>query len=124
MVKTLISRLWQNRRFFFFSLTGAVVLISYLVFSQPNYIQPIAHTDKVGHWLSFLLLAFLTHKSLMWPKWLDFIFLASYGILIEVIQSFIPYRSGTLDDVAADIAGILTFYLILFVYKKIVYGSN
>ena len=124
MVKTAILRLWQSRRFFYWPLAFAFLLISYLVFSQPNYSQPLPHTDKIGHWASFMLLAFLTYKALGLRRWVDFLLLCSYGILIEVVQSFIPYRSGSLDDVVADIAGILTFYLVHYLYLKVTRGRD
>ena len=124
MVKTAILRLWQSRRFFYWPLAFAFLLISYLVFSQPTYAQPVPHTDKIGHWGSFMVLAFLTYKALGLPRWLDFLLLCSYGALIEVVQSFIPYRSGALDDLVADIAGILTFYLAHYLYVKFTRGRD
>ncbi|MDD8059942.1 VanZ family protein, partial [Shewanella sp. ER-Te-42B-Light] len=45
-----------------------------------------------------------------------------YAILIELVQSRLPYRSASTADVVADFAGIGLFYLMHFSilqYRKI-----
>ena len=38
------------------------------------------------------------------------VILVSYGIAVECVQYYIPYRSGGLDDVLADALGVVLFY--------------
>ena len=96
----------------------AVLVVSYLVFSKPNYPVTFNNMDKVGHILSFFGLAFLAYFAFK-PKWYwMWSVLTFYAILIEVIQSQIPYRSASVADVVADVFGIGLFYLFLFVFRK------
>jgi len=70
--------------------------------------------DKVGHLGSFLVLAYLAHYAFK-PRWYFLCAsLAAYAILIEMIQSRLPYRSASIADVAADFTGIALFYLLNF----------
>jgi VanZ family protein len=87
-----------------------LLVCSYLFFSQQNVPTDIAHSDKYGHVAVFFTLSLLLYKgfSLTIPKQILIVF--SYGIAVEIIQSFIPYRSGGIDDVVADLVGILLFY--------------
>ncbi|UJF22965.1 VanZ family protein [Shewanella sp. OMA3-2] len=110
------------RNAFKLALLIAVVVTSYLVFSKPNYSQSFQHMDKVGHLGSFFGLAFLAHYAFK-PKWYYlFGILASYAVLIELVQSRLPYRSASIGDVIADFVGIALFYLFHFSflqYKKL-----
>ena len=93
-------------------------MVSYLVFSRPGYNQSIPHIDKIGHFGSFFLLSALTHLAFK-PKWLHLMLgLMAYAGFIEVIQSQLPYRSASWADFAADILGIVGFYLLLLCYRK------
>ncbi|MCC4831385.1 VanZ family protein [Shewanella sp. 10N.7] len=104
--------------FFTASFAFAVLVVSYLVFSKPNYPVTFNNMDKVGHVLSFFGLAFLAYFAFK-PKWYWMCsILAFYAILIEVIQSQIPYRSASIADVVADLAGITLFYIFLFIFRK------
>ncbi|MEZ9237857.1 MULTISPECIES: VanZ family protein [Shewanella] len=104
--------------FFTGAFVVAVLVVSYLVFSKPNYPVTFSNMDKVGHTVSFLGLAFLAYFAFK-PKWYWMCsVLTAYAILIEVIQSQIPYRSASVADVVADVLGIALFYLFLFVFRK------
>ena len=95
-----------------------LLTISYLVFSRPGYNQSIPHIDKMGHFGSFFILSALTHLAFR-PKWLYLLLgLIGYAGLIEVVQSYLPYRSASWADLAADILGIVVFYLLLLGYRK------
>lgn len=106
------------RNAFKLALLLAVVVISYLVFSKPNYPQTFAHMDKVGHLGSFFALSFLAHYAFK-PKWYYLVaVLAGYAALIELIQSRLPYRSASVADMLADLAGIALFYLVNFSFLQ------
>ncbi|RLV60248.1 hypothetical protein D5018_08065 [Parashewanella curva] len=75
--------------------------------------------DKVGHFGSFFALAWLTYGAFK-PKWYWLTSaLAAYALLIEVIQGFLPYRSASLADFIADLAGVAAFYIALMSYHKL-----
>ena len=89
------------------------VIILYLASTD----QPIEAVDdlddKFSHILAFGTLAFLVDFS--WPD--DRFGLAKtsgllvFGIFIELVQHFLPYREAALLDVIADAAGIMAYLL-------------
>jgi|GEM_PF-352083 len=89
----------------------ALVFCSYLFFSQQDVPTDIAHSDKYGHIIVFFGLSLLLYNSAAISRWAQMAILTSYGVAVEVIQSYIPYRSGGIDDVIADVIGILLFYV-------------
>jgi VanZ family protein len=47
--------------------------------------------------------------------WLGF-----YGILIEIIQAFLPYREFSTLDFAADMVGVTLFLILRTIFRKYV----
>jgi VanZ family protein len=93
---------------------SVILLISYLSFSQiedsPFEVLSFFN-DKLEHAAAFFTLAFLLDFA--WPrrawdrsKWLP---LLGYGLLIEIVQFFIPFREFSLWDLAADALGLLLY---------------
>lgn len=80
--------------------------------------QPIEQTqninDKLGHVLAFFVLAFTTdHAYATSPFRLKkFLYLITYGILIEIFQHFIPNREFSVLDMLADAGGLLVYMLL------------
>ena len=73
----------------------------------PRVSIDIPHGDKLGHAMLFMLLACSCRISwpgapLFWPA----LGLLMLGLATEALQQFIPGRSGTLGDVAADLIGL------------------
>lgn len=86
---------------------GCLVVILLLAITPLSARVPSLGGDKVAHFLAFAFLtvwflgvfeAGLTARVL--------VALAGYGLLIEFVQSFTPYRSADLYDVMADLVGI------------------
>ena len=93
------------------ALAVTLVMTMYLATAQqePSVIDNL--NDKVNHVLAFYVLAFLADYSA--PK-LRFnlskgLTILGYGLLIEVIQYFLPYRQFSLLDLAADGIGIAAY---------------
>ncbi len=67
--------------------------------------------DKVEHVFAFFVLALLVDQS--WPRSrlnaTKVFFLLGYGLAIEIVQYFLPYRTFSLWDLAADGTGILLY---------------
>jgi len=69
--------------------------------------------DKFAHFATFFILSMLADLSFQkrgfdWTIWIPLTF---YGLLIEIIQYHIPYRSFSLLDWAADAGGVLIYGL-------------
>jgi len=86
-------------------------------------VHPGMFSDKLAHAITFFILSFLLSHWLgknynIWP----ITALVMFGLLIEVIQYYLPWRSFSYYDWAADIIGII-FYQILhlmhLLYKRI-----
>ena len=72
------------------------------------------YSDKIAHALLFLQLALLYCLGFAARTVPPSIFaaLTAYGLLIEVIQYFIPWRTFSLADLLADVTGVLLYMLI------------
>lgn len=109
-----------NRQAIFkWALALTLILVSYLVFSKPNYYPSgIPNLDKIGHVGSFFMLSYLTYLAFK-PKWyLLAIILAGYAIFIEIVQSQLSYRSASFADFIADMVGIFLFYISHWLYNR------
>lgn len=106
------------------SLIRIIILFTYLAILTALSLVPgspyqdgIPGTDKILHFIFYLLLGFLLFRPLIFINLTDrlekililCIFLStSYGILMEIAQGFVPYRSPELADVAANFLGSST----------------
>ena len=100
--------LWRISFWFCFGLTAYLSLM-------PQEFQPsgINIWDKLSHSIAFAALAL--SAALGWPK-RDFVRsvlipLLIFGVLIEVIQYFIPMREFSLLDMLADAVGIIIVWI-------------
>lgn len=75
--------------------------------------------DKLNHVAAFFVLAFLADYSFPETKnrWALIFSLLGYGISIEVIQFFLPWRMFSVLDVAADALGIGAGQIALYFQK-------
>jgi VanZ family protein len=70
--------------------------------------------DKLQHMAAFLSLALLTDFAfprLGW-NWRKFVPLLAYGLLLELIQYYLPHRSFSLADLAADALALALYALL------------
>ena len=72
----------------------------------------VSHLDKVVHLCQYWLFAWLLVQAIRTARlkeWeylvLAWIYATSYGLLVEVIQGFLPWRSADLVDAAANALG-------------------
>jgi VanZ family protein len=72
---------------------------------------PVANSDKVLHFLAFYTLSLLVDFAFPLRRFgaIKIITLIGYGLLIEVVQSFLPYRSADMADLLTDIVGIAAY---------------
>ena len=107
---------------------AAVILVfSVVPYSQDIPIE-IGPFDKVGHFFGYAILAILMIRGIYYNRSFShvrsFLFTlilgGGYGILMELVQRFIPGREAALDDIVANFAGII-FGIIL---GGLYYGRN
>ena len=87
------------------------LVISYLAFT-PRRFPIIERTwDKLDHFAAFFALALATDFSFPRLKYgiVKILPLLAYGVLIEIIQHFLPYRDFDLRDVVADAVGLFGY---------------
>jgi VanZ family protein len=83
---------------------GAIILI--LALMPPNPDLPSTGWDKSNHVLAFIVLTVLGCNA--YPNRIAGVLVGAflYGGLIEVLQSFTPYRSAEWADLIADAIGV------------------
>jgi VanZ family protein len=101
--------------------SATVVLVGYLAFGHVEE-TPVANiNDKLGHAAAFLTLAFLLDFALPRRAWgvHKLLPLLAYGLLIEVVQHFLPYREFSLWDFTADAIGLIAYPLTMPLLKRV-----
>lgn len=98
----------------------ALAVSLYEATSRSSELLPFGNGDKVLHLLAFFTLAILDDfafpgRGFGFRKMLPLVF---YGILIEIIQSFLPYRSCDIMDLLADCGGLALYVLLIPVLKR------
>jgi VanZ family protein len=103
------------------ALLAALIVITHLATTSMHY--PVVEDiyDKVNHILAFYVLALLIDFSFPNREFglAKVSVLLGYGLAIESIQYFLPYRSASLSDVAADAVGLLMYWFSLPVLRQI-----
>jgi VanZ family protein len=103
---------------------SALLIVSYLSLSRIDAVPLLdalsIFSDKIQHAAAFFVLAFLldfASPRLSWSqaKWLP---LLGYGLLIEIVQSAIPYREFSLWDLSADGLGLLLYTVTLPLFRR------
>ena len=85
----------------------SVVLISILFIKEIDNQYSFYLSDKLLHFFCFLYLTIITWMSrIIYKELLLYVIVLGYGILIEIVQIYIPYRSFEFLDIFADFIGI------------------
>ena len=113
----------HRRAAFRLALFVCVLAISYLAFAPPARLPDTTPGDKLSHGLAFAALAWLADMSypgryLAMHRWT---LLLGYGLFIELVQGFLPYRDLSLFDFVADAAGILCYSMAAWIYARTQY---
>lgn len=91
-------------------LVVALLAISFL--ATTRFTIPVTQemNDKLNHALAFFMLALLVDLS--FPAWTfrsKVLVLIAYGLSIEIMQAYLPYRSCSLFDLGADAVGLALY---------------
>lgn len=82
------------------------------VFFALGNIEPAAHYMLSAASVFFLALALATGRV-----WLAAGVIAGMGVLIEIVQLWVPGRSSTWVDLGLDVAGVLTGVCVVYIYR-------
>jgi len=103
------------------ALLAAVAVVMHLATTQINYPVVENMNDKANHILAFYVLGFLADFS--FPRnnfgFTKVLSLLGFGLSIEVIQYFLPFRSFSLYDLVADTVGLAVYWASLPALKHL-----
>jgi VanZ family protein len=99
---------------FRFGFAATLLVVSYLAVTPMEHTVSQLVSDKLNHMVAFLVLAALLDFSL--PRQ-EFTLakagaLLGYGLLIEIVQYFLPFRQFSLLDLAVDALGLAAYALL------------
>ncbi len=99
----------------------SLVVITYLAITALEFTVVSSVYDKLNHFVAFLVLALLVDFSFPNSRFnTDKIFsLIAYSFSLEIIQYFLPHRTFSLFDIAADILGLLAYGLLIPFIKRL-----
>lgn len=80
--------------------------------------QLFPHIDKVGHFGMFFILTGVMHHAIKAPIWVYALLLISYAGSIEIMQSYLPSRVGSLSDFIADLLGAIFYFTSYWIWQK------
>ena len=78
-------------------------------------------SDKSMHFFFYLLTSMIVYLSISNGSYIrsisiTVIFVFFYGIFLEVLQSLVPYRTFSINDIIANTLGIVTYTVCYIVY--------
>lgn len=103
------------------ALVLSIALICYLATSPDEDPITASASDKASHLLAFFTLALLTDFAFPLSRlgWVKVALLMGFGLGIEVVQYFLPYRTFSLLDLLTDGFGIALYALSLPMLMKL-----
>ncbi len=104
----------------FFIFTLIVVFIFAVIPNDPLF-QEYDYADKIKHLFAFFTLSFLLNRasSDMAQRFRNMSALLLFGIFIEFVQYYLPERTSSIEDIFADVAGILLFQVTYSFSKEV-----
>ena len=98
----------------------SVFIITIFSIQEVNIESSVNSLDKVLHFLCFSYLTLITWLSRILNKDLHvYVIVLAYGILIEIVQRFLPYRSFEYLDIFADFVGVVAGLIIIKIIKNL-----
>ena len=106
--QALVSR--DLYRIFF---VAAFLATLYLLFSKPPEVADGMINDKVAHAITFFCLTLLLSRSFPTQYGLPILLaMVTFGLFTELVQYYLPWRSFSIADWLADIAGVLCYHVL------------
>lgn len=97
----------------------ALLLATWLAVTSSSPAMP-GQSDKLAHLLAFLAFAFLADFAFPRRSFdaVKFLPLLGYGLGLELLQSVLPHRDGSVADLLADAAGLALYALLLPLLRR------
>ena len=111
-VFSLQEKLYEWSWLFKIAFYMAIFIGCYMAFTPVDGGIQAKLNDKALHALGFFVMAIIA--QLAHPKTGFFILtlgLASFGLAIELVQAYLPYRSFSLLDWGADVLGVVIYFI-------------
>ena len=112
----------MTKRFWQYAAWLSVLTILVLCTIPSPQIVNVSHADKIQHFIAFAGVAFVFR--LAYPQNIFKAYFAAFvlGVIVELVQAMIPWRSAEWLDLLADSVGIIACVLVveLTPIKKIV----
>ena len=93
----------------------------YLLFSVPSQNPSGLINDKVAHAVAFFCLTLLLSRGL--PQYYGvkmLLAMCAFGLGTELVQYFLPWRTFSMADWLADIAGILCYHCLHLIRTRFI----
>jgi VanZ family protein len=102
------------------ALVAMVVVTTYFAVSSGGPIVNHQINDKWAHTLAFCILALLADWSAPRSGYdlYKIMPLMCYGLLIEFMQLYLPYRTASMMDLVADATGLLLYGIIILLLRR------
>ncbi len=110
LLHSLITTIWLNKLVFYTVVVAGCVI----AFSPAEAgLQPQLN-DKFLHATGFLFMGLLAHLAYPYSKKRYLIIgLSLLGLIIEIVQAYLPYREFSLWDWCADFFGVVLYFLVM-----------
>ncbi len=100
-------------------LAVSISIVTIFSIQAVNIESSVSYLDKVLHFLCFSYLTLITWLSRILNKDLHvYVIVLAYGILMEIVQRFLPHRSFEYLDIFADFVGIIAGLIIIKILKN------
>lgn len=100
----------NKMHFFFFLCFITIFILATMPLKMP--MLDVSFADKLNRIVAFVVLFIFFYTSYNVKIWLTISFLLGYGLLIECIQNFLPYRDFSWFDVMAAGIGLVIGVLV------------
>ena len=89
------------------------LIVTFVMAVLPTGVPLLEINDKILHATTFMFLFFLMDKAYeRMPHGAMSAYLMAYGVFIEFVQFFLPYREFSSLDMAANGAGLCAYYFL------------
>ena len=97
----------------------SISVVTIFSFQEVSIESSFNFFDKALHFLCFTYLTLITWLSRILNKDLHvYVIVLAYGILIEIVQRFLPHRSFEFLDIFADFVGIIAGFIFIKILKN------
>lgn len=101
------------------SILAIIVMLFFCFYFSSEDLRRIAfrstEIDSIGHIISFFCLTWVLHSIVKLPLFNTMLTVAFYGILTELGQYYLGFRSAQVSDFISDLIGIALFGVIRWV---------